>query len=181
MNVTNSPVAFQRPLNKNIYFAYGRLDLPHSVRSYVDGGCSEYQDLSDESRLLDLSFVLLKGYNLKKEIKDWLKEHPYVSEDYIVSCIGYILLKFNDVDEEEIFNNMDVMDLSQMIDYFKPLLLNCYREENGMQMFDESDIANTSRSIQGTLGGHYLGEIHPNGKWQWTEYKPNKYDWRAIK
>ena len=26
-----------------------------------------------------------------------------------------------------------------------------------------------------------VGEIHKNGKWSWTEYKPGKFDWRAIK
>lgn len=26
-----------------------------------------------------------------------------------------------------------------------------------------------------------VGDIHPNGKWMWTEYKPGKFDWRTIK
>lgn len=26
-----------------------------------------------------------------------------------------------------------------------------------------------------------VGDIHPNGKWVWTEYKPGKFDWRGIK
>lgn len=26
-----------------------------------------------------------------------------------------------------------------------------------------------------------VGDIHPNGKWAWTEYQPGKFDWRAIK
>lgn len=25
-----------------------------------------------------------------------------------------------------------------------------------------------------------IGDIHPNGKWVWTEYKPGKFDWRTI-
>lgn len=24
-----------------------------------------------------------------------------------------------------------------------------------------------------------IGDIHPNGKWVWTEYKPGKFDWRT--
>ena len=28
---------------------------------------------------------------------------------------------------------------------------------------------------------HKVGDIHPNGKWVWTEYKPGKFDWRTIK
>ena len=28
---------------------------------------------------------------------------------------------------------------------------------------------------------HQVGDVHPNGKWVWTEYKPGKFDWRGIK
>lgn len=159
---------------------YGSLELPHHIKAYFDSFSSEYHDLPDEKRFMDLGFVLLRGYDLKKTIKDWLKGHPEISEESIVSNIGHMMTKFHDVDEA-IIHNMRTMNLSQMIDYFKPILLDCYREDNDVQTFDDNDIANTSRSIHVTTGGHYLGEIHPNGKWQWTEYKPNKYDWRAIK
>lgn len=26
-----------------------------------------------------------------------------------------------------------------------------------------------------------VGDMHPNGKWVWTEYKPGHFDWRPIK
>ena len=28
---------------------------------------------------------------------------------------------------------------------------------------------------------HQVGDVHSNGKWVWTEYKPGKFDWRGIK
>lgn len=28
---------------------------------------------------------------------------------------------------------------------------------------------------------HKVGDMHPNGKWVWTEYKPGKFDWRPPK
>ena len=28
---------------------------------------------------------------------------------------------------------------------------------------------------------HDVGDIHPNGKWVWKEYKPGKFDWRVAK
>lgn len=28
---------------------------------------------------------------------------------------------------------------------------------------------------------HDVGDMHPNGKWTWTEYKPGKFDWRTAK
>lgn len=27
---------------------------------------------------------------------------------------------------------------------------------------------------------HEVGDLHPNGKWVWTEYRPGKFDWRGI-
>lgn len=27
---------------------------------------------------------------------------------------------------------------------------------------------------------HNVGDLHPNGKWVWTEYQPGKFDWRGI-
>jgi hypothetical protein len=160
---------------------YGEFDFPHHIRAYVDFYSDEYHRLKDENRLLDLGFMLLRGYNIKKAIRNWLKNHPEISEESIVSNIGRLLMKFNNIDPAEILTNIKSMDLPQMIDYFKPILLNCYSEHGGHQIFDNDIDANTTRSIYCLFKGHYLGEIHPNGKWQWTEYKLNKYDWRAIK
>ena len=28
---------------------------------------------------------------------------------------------------------------------------------------------------------HQVGEVHPNGKWIWTEYAPGKFDWKSKK
>ena len=28
---------------------------------------------------------------------------------------------------------------------------------------------------------HNVGDVHPNGKWVWTEYAPGKFDWRNKK
>lgn len=28
---------------------------------------------------------------------------------------------------------------------------------------------------------HVVGDLHPNGKWVWTEYAPGKFDWRTNK
>lgn len=181
MNINRPPVIYKRPLHKEKYFTYGSLDFPNHIKAYIDSFSSEYQDLSDEERLLDLGFMLLRGYDIKKSIRNWLKNHPEISEESIVKNIGWLLIKFHDVDETNILEKMVSMNLSQMIDYFKPILLNCYREDNNSQMFDDNDDANITRRIHGIVAGHYIGEIHPNKKWQWTEYKLNRYDWRTIK
>lgn len=35
--------------------------------------------------------------------------------------------------------------------------------------------------VNKTVKKHTVGEVHPNGKWVWTEYKEGKFDWRGIK
>jgi hypothetical protein len=181
MNITDPPIHFEQPLRKDKYFTFGKLNLPHHIKAYVDSYSYECQSLSIETRLLDLGFALLRGYDIKKTILDWLKDRPDISEDFITANIGWILLKFDDADEAEILDNIDTMNLSEMIDYFKPRLLDCYSEIGDLQIFDDNDIANTTRRNHALFNGHYLGEVHPNGKWQWTEYNLNKYDWRTIK
>lgn len=181
MNTIKPHIRYNRTLYKAKYFMFGDLDLPRHIKAYIDSYSHEYQRLSDEERLLDLGFMLLRGYNIKKAIRNWLKNHPEISEDAIVSNIGWILIKFHDIDKAKILANMKSMNLSQMIDYFKPILLGCYSEDDNSQIFDDTNIANYKQSTHNLFGGHYIGEVHPNGKWQWTEYKLNKYDWRTIK
>lgn len=36
-------------------------------------------------------------------------------------------------------------------------------------------------TVNKTVMKHTVGEVHPNGKWVWTEYKEGKFDWRGIK
>lgn len=181
MNERNQPIHFERSLYKDQYFLYGSLELPKHIKAYFDGFSSEYNSLSDETRFFDLGFVLLRGYNIKKVLGDWIRNHPEISEESIVTNIGLLMLKFDDVNTATILKNMHSFSLNEMLDFFKPIFLDCYLEEKGKQIFDDLCIANSTRRIDCKLHEHYLGEIHPNGKWQWTEYKPDKYDWRSIK
>lgn len=46
---------------------------------------------------------------------------------------------------------------------------------------------NIAKAFQVDPGASYfekarnVGDIHPNGKWVWKEYKPGKFDWRVAK
>lgn len=64
----------------------------------------------------------------------------------------------------------------------------------GVPDFDhitEVEVANTkdnenatTNKCMGTTGVKLIrkvGDLHPNGKWVWTEYQPGKFDWRVIK
>lgn len=58
-------------------------------------------------------------------------------------------------------------------------------------MFEEIKQRNAlvrDQIYKGFVGGeqllekaHQVGDVHPNGKYVWTEYAPGKFDWRGIK
>ena len=57
--------------------------------------------------------------------------------------------------------------------------LNAHRQavqENIKKAFEVGFIGNEDLEK-----AHQVGDIHPNGKWVWTEYKPGKFDWRPPK
>ena len=43
----------------------------------------------------------------------------------------------------------------------------------GTSILDEIDDTEVEKA-------HQVGDLHPNGKWVWTEYKPGKFDWRIA-
>ena len=46
---------------------------------------------------------------------------------------------------------------------------------------DNFDQENISKAYDDEFNkAHKVGDIHPNGKWIWTEIKPGKFDWRVI-
>lgn len=47
---------------------------------------------------------------------------------------------------------------------------------------DNFDQENISKAYDDNFNkAHKVGDVHPNGKWVWTEYKPGKFDWRGVK
>lgn len=58
------------------------------------------------------------------------------------------------------------------MDILEELALNrAARAENILKGFNDNDIEKA----------HNVGDIHPNGKWVWTQLSNGKYDWRVIK
>ena len=59
------------------------------------------------------------------------------------------------------------------------------KKEDKPQSQNKSPEPKRQESSATTVGrGHKvernIGDIHPNGKWVWVEYKPGKFDWRTI-
>src|SRR5574344_472282 len=42
-------------------------------------------------------------------------------------------------------------------------------------------IEKAEMSDEEVMKAHQVGDMHPNGKWVWTEYKPGRFDWRPLK
>ena len=42
-------------------------------------------------------------------------------------------------------------------------------------------IEKAETSDEEVMKAHQVGDMHPNGKWVWTEYKPGHFDWRPPK
>ena len=42
-------------------------------------------------------------------------------------------------------------------------------------------IEKAETSDEEVMKAHQAGDMHPNGKWVWTEYKPGRFDWRPLK
>lgn len=61
--------------------------------------------------------------------------------------------------------------------------INAHRQavqENIEKAFDLGfDADNNIEGIE--KAKHNVGDIHPNGRWVWTEYAPGKFDWKSLK
>lgn len=44
-----------------------------------------------------------------------------------------------------------------------------------------SEISSKEETAEEVIKARNAGDIHPNGKWVWTEYKPGHFDWRPLK
>lgn len=53
-------------------------------------------------------------------------------------------------------------------------------QENIAKAFDLGfDVDNNIEGIE--KAKHNVGDIHPNGRWVWTEWAPGKFDWKSLK
>lgn len=53
------------------------------------------------------------------------------------------------------------------------------KEASTTAQTDEADKVKTEKK-KAAKTARKVGDLHPNGKWVWTEYAPGKFDWRTI-
>ena len=66
------------------------------------------------------------------------------------------------------------------MEYRKKMLADAVKGLKGKKSIKTTSERKEARSKQQKQAKHNVGDLHPNGKWVWTEYKPGKFDWRGI-
>lgn len=112
------------------YFLAGELTLPHSTRVYFDWQAHEWNNCSAAQKLLDLGFVTAMGYNIAKDIKDILANHPYIGEHAIKSSLSRLMAEMTGGNWALISIEYQKRSLKRMIDDFRVELLGRYRLPN---------------------------------------------------
>ena len=70
----------------------GNLRLPEPVRAYVGPVGYEYEQLNHAQRLVDLGYLVTRGFDIKASIRRLLDDHPDYEDD-VMQGIYYLLLE----------------------------------------------------------------------------------------
>ena len=69
------------------------------------------------------------------------------------------------------FNDNLAGAVAEVLKYIAHATASVISKLDDVKKSDETDIEKA----------HQVGDLHPNGKWVWTEFSPGKFDWRTIK
>ena len=61
-------------MNTNNYYLGDEIVLPHPLKAYFFSGSSEWNEIDDEERFMDLTFALDNGFNLLECVDDSIRE-----------------------------------------------------------------------------------------------------------
>lgn len=111
----------------NYYFKrygdYSDIDLPKTYRVYFDAYCDEFKRYPVESKLLDLAYVIIHGFDIKKAIRTILTNNPHVGESAVHRAILSLTAVVNHVENLNYRRNSLDTDIDILIED----LLRCYR------------------------------------------------------
>lgn len=138
---------------------------------------TEFMNPAVDERIVRLN-AILKTTSVKKEERENLKAKK--------AAIKFIL---NSWDKADLLNNyiadpeMKEMQyeiwciVKSRIDQLEHNAQNLQESTTPKKEESESK-AETPRKAEKKTPKHKVGDLHPNGKWIWKEYKPGKFDWR---
>lgn len=154
----------------NQYGGYADINLPKSYRVYFDPYCDEYKQYPIEKKLLDLAYVIIHGFDVKKTIKNILDTHAHVSKRDIQRAVWSLTAAANHVksipDRENTLEN----DVDILIED----LLRCYRLplDNSISHFLEEDFRMVSAQTVYRSNGWELASENIN---QYQMYKEDDF------
>ena len=105
------------------YGDYSDIDLPKTYRTYFDSFCDEYKRYPVENKLLDLAYVIIHGFDIRKAIRSILDSRTDISERDLQYAIWDLTAAVNHVDRLPNRKNSLDTDLEILIED----LLRCYR------------------------------------------------------
>jgi len=77
------------------YYANFKEELwfPHQEKAYLQTACCEWESLPEEIKLAEMAYMVTHGFDLAKEIRQYMKDRPrdkpYI-ESAILTHIGYL-------------------------------------------------------------------------------------------
>lgn len=154
----------------NRYGGYADINLPKSYRVYFDPYCDEYQQYPIKKKLLDLAYVIIHGFDVKKAIKIILDTHAHISKRDIQRAVWSLTAAANHV--ESIADRRNSLETD--VDIFIEDLLRCYRLpiDNSISHFLEEDFRVVSDQTVYRSNGWELASENIN---QYQMYKEDDF------
>lgn len=156
---------------RNRYGDYDDIDLPKTHRVYFDAYCDEYRRYPVEKKLLDLAYVIIHGFEVKKAIKEILVNHPHVSEDDVHRAILDLTAAACHVDDVSYRRNSLDTDIDILIED----LLRYYRLplDNSIPHYLEKNFREVSEQTVYRSNGWEIVSQNIN---QYQMYKDDDFD-----
>lgn len=127
----------------------------------------QFKKRQEERKKIDLKELSeFKGNpaDLSKDANQcWAILHGYYDTDNVMQ---------EELKEDELF--------ASAMEYRKKMIADAVKGLKVKKSVKATSEHKEAASKQQKQAKHNVGDIHPNGKWVWVEYKPGKFDWRTI-
>lgn len=127
----------------------------------------QFKKRQEERKKIDLKELSeFKGNpaDLSKDANQcWAILHGYYDTDSVMQ---------EKLKEDELF--------ASAMEYRKKMIADAVKELKAKKSVKATSEQKKAASNPQKQAKHNVGDLHPNGKWMWTEYKPGKFDWRGI-
>ena len=116
-----------RTISERMYYSdhvvgEGKLQFPHSSKAYLEIACDEWEKMPDENKVLDLGYLVMHGFDLRKYVADYLADRPQ-NEQYVLKAFIHHVSYLRDPEDHEdygmvILSLKDKISVSEAVDLF---------------------------------------------------------------